>query len=189
MDSTIDARIGFMSAGGTRFCPCASDNSTKPNSPACARYSPVRNDTPAVAPSPRVSNVIRPNLSSSGTTSKPSTRPQRSSTMCQSSIMPMVIKNRPSNTSWNGRMSVSTWCLYSVSDTSMPAIKAPSARLSPAISVSQASPRVMSSRLSMNNSSLRRRATRVSHQRITFCPPTSSSVTNTVAFSMATPSA
>jgi hypothetical protein len=28
----------------------------------------------------------------------------------------MLMKNRPSSTSWNGRMSVSTWCLYSVSE-------------------------------------------------------------------------
>src|SRR5665647_1642236 len=63
-------------------------------------------------------------------------------------------------------MSVSTWCLNSVSEISMPAMKAPSARLRPAFSVSQASASVTSSRLSTNNSSLLRRATRVSHQRM-----------------------
>ena len=52
----------------------------------------------------------------------------------------MVMKNRPSSTSWNGRMSVSTWCLYSVSAISMPATKAPSASDRPACSVSQARP-------------------------------------------------
>ena len=81
--------------------------------------------------------------------------------------MPTVMKNRPSSTSWKGRMSVSTWCLYSVSATSMPATKAPSASDRPACSVSQARPSVTSSRLSMNSSSLLRRATSVSHQRIT----------------------
>ena len=64
-------------------------------------------------------------------------------------------------------MSVSTWCLYSVSAISMPATKAPSASDRPACSVSQARPSVTSSRLSMNSSSLLRRATSVSHQRIT----------------------
>ena len=86
----------------------------------------------------------------------------------------MVMKNRPSSTSWNGRMSVSTWCLYSVSAISMPATKAPSASDRPASSVSQARPSVTSSRLRTNSSSLLRRATSVSHQRITRWPPTSS---------------
>ena len=86
-------------------------------------------------------------------------------------------------------MSVPTWWRYSVSDTSTPAMNAPSARLRPASSVSQASPSVMSSRFSMNSSSLLRRATSVSHQRITLCPPVSSTATSTVALSKAMPNA
>ncbi len=86
-------------------------------------------------------------------------------------------------------MSVSTWCLYSVSEISMPAIKAPSARLRPARSVSQASASVTSNRLSTNSSSLLRRATRVSHQRMTRWPPVSSRPISTVAFSPASASA
>ena len=43
----------------------------------------------------------------------------------------------------------------------------------------------MSSRFNTNNSSLLRRATRVSHQRITCCPPTSSTVISTVALKAA----
>ena len=101
----------------------------------------------------------------------------------------MVMKNRPSSTSWNGRMSVSTWCLNSVSEISMPAMKAPSASDSPASSVSQARPRVTSSRFSTNSSSLLRRATRVSHQRITRCPPVSSSAMRTAALKLANASA
>ncbi len=100
----------------------------------------------------------------------------------------MVMKNSPSSTSWKGRMSVSTWCLYSVSATSIPATKAPSASDSPACSVSQARPSVISSRLSTNSSSLLRRATSVSHQRITFWPPTSSKVSSAAALSKARPS-
>ena len=64
-------------------------------------------------------------------------------------------------------------------------MKAPSARLRPASSVSQASPSVTSSRLSTNSSSLLRRATRVSHQRIRRCPPVSSSVISSAALSPA----
>ena len=82
-------------------------------------------------------------------------------------------------------MSSSTWCLYSVSEISMPAMKAPSARLRPAISVIQARPSVTSNRFSTNSSSLLRRATKVSHQRITRCPPVMSKVIKTVALSAA----
>jgi hypothetical protein len=103
--------------------------------------------------------------------------------------MPIVMKNSPSSTSWKGRMSVSTWCLYSVSATSMPAMKAPSASDNPAASVSQANPSVTSSRLSTNSSSLLRRATIVSHQRIARCPPTSSNVSTTAALTSASASA
>ncbi len=101
----------------------------------------------------------------------------------------MVMKNRPSRMSWNGRMSDSTWCLYSVSEMSIPATKAPSASDRPASSVSQASPSVTSSRFRTNSSSLLRRATRVSHQRITRWPPVSSSPIRTAALSAARPSA
>ena len=64
-------------------------------------------------------------------------------------------------------------------------MKAPSARLKPASSVSQARPSVTSSRLSTNNSSLLRRATSVSHQRMMPWPPTSSRVINRAALSAA----
>ncbi len=86
-------------------------------------------------------------------------------------------------------MSVPTWCRYSVSETSTPAMKAPSARLRPASSVSHASPSVISSRFSMNSSSLLRRATCVSHQRIRRWPPVSSRPTSTAALSSASPRA
>ena len=92
--------------------------------------------------------------------------------------MPMVMKKRPSRTSWNGRMSVSTWCLNSVSAISMPATNAPSASDRPAISVSHARPSVTRSRLRTNSSSLFLRTTSVSHQRITTRPPTSSTVSS-----------
>ena len=71
----------------------------------------------------------------------------------------------------------------------MPATKAPSASDSPACSVIHASPSVISSTLRMNNSCERRRATMCSHRRSSHCPPTSSSVRMTVAFSSASPSA
>ena len=189
IDNTMLARIGFSKAGGTSAFFCASVSNTKPNSPACARYSPVRSETPVLAPSARDSPVTTTALKKIGTINSSKTSGQRSKTKRQSSSMPMLIKNRPSNTSWKGRISVSTWCLNSVSDISMPAMKAPSAKLKPANSVNQAKPRVMKSRLSTNNSSLLRRATRVNHQRITWRPPTSNTVISTLAFRAAMPSA
>ena len=108
-----------------------------------------------------------------------------SASVCQSSFMPIVMKNRPSSTSWNGRMSVSTWCLYSVSAISMPATNAPSASDSPASSVTAARPSVTPSRLSMNSSSLLRREMAVRNHFITFCPPDSSTASTTTALMMA----
>ena len=82
-------------------------------------------------------------------------------------------------------MSVSTWCLNSVSAISMPAMKAPSASESPASSVSQARPSVTSSRLRTNSSSLLRRTTSVSQRRITHLPPTSSTASRAPALTNA----
>ena len=166
IDSTMLASTGLTHSGATRPRAAPSVSSTKPNSPACARYRPVRSATPGWAPNSRASAATSANFASTGTLVSSSTRNHCSSTGRQSSFMPMVMKNRPSSTSWKGRMSVSTWCLYSVSATSMPATKAPSASDSPKCSVSQARPSVMSSRFSTNSSSLLRRATSVSHQRI-----------------------
>ena len=108
MDSTIDARIGLNSDGGTNWFSPARVSSTNPNSPACARYRPVRTAVPRPAPIQRASAAMTASLNSTGSVTRISTRGQRSSTSRQSSIMPMVMKNRPNNTSWNGRMSVST---------------------------------------------------------------------------------
>ena len=71
----------------------------------------------------------------------------------------------------------------------MPATKAPSASESPACSVIQASPSVMSSRLSMNSSSLLRMATCLSHQRSHFWPHVSSRPSSNTALTRASPSA
>ena len=57
------------------------------------------NATPVVAPMPRASTIMIPSLSTRGTVSSISTSAQRSTRMCQSSIIPMVMKNRPSSTS------------------------------------------------------------------------------------------
>ena len=99
IDSTMAARMGFISAGSTRPWLRVSASSTKPNSPACARYSPVRSATPVLVPVPRASSKMTPVFNSMGTSTKSSTSAQRSMRMCQSSIMPTVMKNSPSSTS------------------------------------------------------------------------------------------
>ena len=71
----------------------------------------------------------------------------------------------------------------------MPAINAPKARLKPASSVSQARPSVMSRRFKIKSSSLLRRATKVSHQRMMRCPPVSKRAIKNVALSAANASA
>ena len=168
MLSTMLASTGLTHCSSIRRCCAPRVSSTKPNSPACARYRPVRNATPDGVPNSRASSVTRANLTRTGSRDSSSTSNHWSSTGRQSSFMPMVMKNNPSSTSWKGRMSVSTWCLYSVSAINMPATNAPSARDNPACSVNHARPSVTSSRFSTNSSSLLRRATSVSHQRITF---------------------
>ena len=189
IDSTMLASTGLCRFGGSKPPSVASASSTKPNSPACARYRPVRNATPGAAPKARASTVTSTNLNSTGANVSANTSGHRTHTASASSFMPIVMKNRPRSTSWNGRMSVSTWCLYSVSAISMPATNAPSASDRPACSVRYASASVTSNRLSMNSSSLLSRAMIVSHQRITRWPPTSSTVSSRAAFRLATASA
>ena len=70
----------------------------------------------------------------------------------------------------------------------MPARKAPSASDSPTRSDSHASPRVISSTLSMKSSVERRLATSVNHQRIRRWPKTSTSRSSSTALSVARPS-
>ena len=82
-------------------------------------------------------------------------------------------------------MSSSTRCLNSVSEINMPATNAPSAKLSPAISVNQANPNVINSTFKTKSSSVCRRATNSSHHRISRWPPVSNKVIKTVAFSAA----
>ena len=50
IDSTMLASTGLCSVAGSSCCSVASVSSTKPNSPACARYRPVRSATPGAAP-------------------------------------------------------------------------------------------------------------------------------------------
>ena len=181
IDSTIEASTTCTTNGSISLMPPARFSSTKPNSPACASPSPVRRATPLLDPNSRARPAIRANFSSTGPHSKSSTSHQLSSTTRILSSMPTVMKNRPSSTSRKGLISSSTWCLNSVSEMSMPATNAPRASDSPARSVIHAAPKVISSRLSMNNSCERRLATMVSQPRTIFWPMNKSKMSTTRA--------
>ena len=99
IDSTMLASTGLSKSGGMMLLCAPSVSNTKPNSPACARYKPVRSDTPLGAPVSLARAVTKTSLNKTGKVVSTNTKGQRSTTMCQSSIMPMVMKNRPSNTS------------------------------------------------------------------------------------------
>ncbi len=75
--------------------------------------------------------------------------------MAGSSSIPTEMKKRLMKASRNGMMSLSAWWLYSDSEMARPAMKAPSARESPASEVSQAVPRPMKMMVRMNSSRLR----------------------------------
>ena len=73
IDSTMLASTGLTHCGATRLFSAPSASSTKPNSPACARYSPVRSATPGVAPKARVSAATSTNLATTGSVVSTST--------------------------------------------------------------------------------------------------------------------
>ena len=99
MDKTILASTGLSRAGGIKWFWVPSVSKTKPNSPACAKYKPVRKAMPCGAPVHLAKAVTNNSLNSTGSVVKSNTKGQRSTKMCQSSIMPMVMKKRPNNTS------------------------------------------------------------------------------------------
>ena len=92
----------------------------------------------------------------SATTSSSTTHNWRNNRLRSSSV-PIVMKNSPSRTSRNGRMTVSSWWRYSVSASSMPARNAPRAIDRPTASVTQAAPSETSNAASVNRSVLRAR--------------------------------
>ena len=93
------ASTGLTQRGSISCCSAPSVSNTKPNSPACARYSPVRSATPGAAPKSRASVDTSTNLASTGAIVSSSTSAHWSNTGRQSSFMPMVMKNKPSSTS------------------------------------------------------------------------------------------
>jgi hypothetical protein len=73
IDSTIAAHTGFIHSPTSRWLLTPSASSTKPNSPACARYSPVRIAPPGVARKARASSATSTALASTGSVVNKST--------------------------------------------------------------------------------------------------------------------
>ena len=99
IDNTMLAKIGCSKWAGTSAFSWARVSNTKPNSPACAKYKPVRTATPDVAPNRRAKDATMTALNSSGTTNSNKTKGHCAMIMRQSSIMPMLIKKIPKSTS------------------------------------------------------------------------------------------
>ena len=74
------------------------------------------------------------------------------SSALKSSNIPTEMKKRPSRMSRNGRMTLSTWWLYSVSASIIPARNAPRAIDKPAICEAQADASATSNTARVNNS-------------------------------------
>ncbi len=109
MESNIAASTIWLISCGNNFASNDRVNSTKPNSPACARPSPLRIPTPQSPLYQRASSATMAALNNSKTSSSNSTQPRLDSNSLRLSSMPMVTKNNPIRTSRKGLMSSSTW--------------------------------------------------------------------------------
>ena len=79
---------------------------------------------------------------------------QRETISDRSIDMPMTMKNRPTRIPRKGRISASTWCRYSVSASSSPAMKAPSAIEKPPSETAQLVPSTTNNVVATNSSAL-----------------------------------
>ena len=109
-----------------------------PNSPPTASVTPVRSALKLESTNRRVANAAITALMSTMATSSARMSQNSRHSALKSSSMPTEMKNRPSRMSRNGRMTLSTWWLYSVSASIIPARNAPSAIDRPAICEAQA---------------------------------------------------
>ena len=124
-----------------------------PNSPPTASVTPVRIALKLESTNTRVANEAMTRLDAApcDTSSARMIQISRHNAL-KSSSMPTEMKNRPSRMSRNGRMTLSTWWLYSVSASIIPARNAPSAIDSPARCEAQADDSATSSTASVNSS-------------------------------------
>ena len=114
---------------------------TKANSPPCASRSATSAATARLTPKARLAanRMIALDRQQSHDRERGS-RPISAQTATMSMVIPTVMKNRPISRPLNGARSISIWWRYSVSDSSRPARKAPSAVERPATPVAAATP-------------------------------------------------
>ncbi len=152
MPSTTVTSSGCAMAGSmASFCN-SSVSSAMPNSPPTASVTPVRTALKLESTNRRVANEAITALMSTIEISNARITQISRHRAPKSSSMPTEMKNRPSRMSRNGRMTLSTWWLYSVSASIMPARNAPSAIDRPAICEAQADASATSSTASVNSS-------------------------------------
>ena len=105
------------------------------------------------------SRAMTSNFSSTMPPAVPKTRIGWAATVRISKLMPMEIRNTPTNRPLNGSMVTSTWRRYSVTASSSPPISAPRAMERPAAVVARPVAITTSRHAAMNNSGRRVRAT------------------------------
>ena len=151
--------------------PAAVWNTTKPNSPPCA--SRITNTGRSCSGSGMARPM--PNSTSALSSRKPSTTSATSpgcfSTTAKSMLMPTAMKNSPSSRPLNGSMSVSSSRRYSLSASSTPARKAPSAIDKPTVCISAAVATTNSSDAAVKISGVSLRAIQRSAGRNSSRPP------------------
>mmetsp|Transcript_22395 Transcript_22395/g.88655 ORF Transcript_22395/g.88655 Transcript_22395/m.88655 type:complete len:375 (+) Transcript_22395:3126-4250(+) len=176
--SGVSASDSATAATRAEFCaalimpsPCASWNTTKPNSPPWAsRMTKAGRSTSgifiqlAMATSTGI-------LHSSSAASRVSTKPGCAATACRSSPMPTAMKNSPSSRPLKGSRSVSSSRRYSLSASSTPARKAPSAIDRPTACISAAVPSTSSRAAAVKISGVLLRAIQRSAGRSSSRPP------------------
>ncbi len=160
-------RIPAASSGPTASSVITPDarpsfTSTKPNSPNCPRPTPASHATRAGKRMVSAASVARAPLATRNPSSRASTRSGIASTTRASKSIPRETKKMLTKASRSGRMSPMARCPYSVSATTIPPRKAPSARESPACAVSHAVPMHIARIARRNTSRLRLASTRAS---------------------------
>ena len=147
--------MNWATSPGRMPSASATPTTMKANSPDCDNKNPTCTATERGCPKRRAKTPATTPLSAISPMTDSTTQIARSATAAKSTLMPTVMKNRPSKSPLNGWMSVSTWWRNSVSASSRPAKNAPSAIDSPAMLVRVAIPNVTRSVVATKSSALR----------------------------------
>ncbi len=154
---------------------------TKPNSPPCASSSTNTGRSASGNGIARAMASSTSAFSSRKPATTAATSPGRASTTAKSMLMPTAMKNSPSSSPLKGSRSVSSSRRYSLSASSTPARKAPSAIDSPTDSISAAVATTSSSDAAVKISGVSLRAIQRSAGRSASRPPSTISATTPTA--------